>query len=112
MVISDPVLRMNWEFGIRQCEKTHPGKTGNDLLSLINKACQNPPNYINTDFVGFPICAIFVELMQNENGRAFFLDHRVNDQLKEIFEDYQQLLLSPASLEYMNESSPDGWFCP
>jgi phosphatidylserine decarboxylase len=103
---------MNWDYGIHQCQKTLPGKTCNDVLSLINTACQTPPSFSNSDLVGFPINAIFVEFMQNENGRAFFSDHRVNSRLKEILDTYQQMLLSPISLEHMNEGSPEGWFCP
>jgi phosphatidylserine decarboxylase len=78
---------------------------------MINSACLTPPSYSNHELVGFPINSIFVEFMQNENGRAFFGDPRVNEHLKDILNDYQQMLLSPASLEFMDEEEPNGWFC-
>jgi phosphatidylserine decarboxylase len=70
---------------------------------MINTACLTPPSYSNSELVGFPINAIFVEFMQNENGRSFFSDLRVNEHLKDILNDYQQMLLSPLSLEFMDE---------
>jgi phosphatidylserine decarboxylase len=78
LIQGDPVLRMNWEYGIFQCKKKLAGKTGDDVLDMIDTACKTPPDFSNDDLVGFPINAIFVEFMQNENGRAFFSDERVN----------------------------------
>lgn len=50
--------------------------------------------------------------MQNENGRAFFANEKVNTALKAILDDYNKMLSSQESLEHMNEESPNGWFCP
>lgn len=72
VIEEDPVLRMNWEYGIFQCTKTLPGKTGDDVIDMIDTACKTPPSFSNSDLVGFPINSIFVEFMQNENGRNFF----------------------------------------
>lgn len=63
---------MNWECGISLCNNILPGKTGDDVLGLIDAACRTPPSYNRSDLVGFPINVIFVELMENENGRSFF----------------------------------------
>lgn len=112
VIHSDPVLRMNWEYGIHQCAKTLPGKDGDDVLEMIDTACKTPPSFTNSDLVGFPINAIFVEFMQNENGRTFFSNEKVNHALKSILDDYNRMLLSGESLEFMNEESPHGWFCP
>lgn len=105
------MLRMNWEYGIFQCKKTLPEKTGDDVLDMIDSACKTPPSYTNSEFIGFPINAIFLELMQNENGRSFFSHEKVNKALKGILTDYASMLVSDASLEFMNEESPNGWFC-
>lgn len=72
IINKDPALRMNWEYGISHCSHTLPGKTGDDVLSLIDAACRTPPAYSRSDLVGFPINIIFVELMENENGRNLF----------------------------------------
>ena len=69
---------MNWEKGIGMSLKTLSGKTGDDVLGMINTACQTPPNYSHSDFVGFPINFIFVEFLQTEYGRSFFSNNNVN----------------------------------
>lgn len=61
----DPILRMNWEYGIYQCKKSLNGLTGDDVLDLIDTACKTPPAYSNEELVGFPINSIFIEFMQN-----------------------------------------------
>ncbi|XP_031472683.1 decarboxylase iboD-like [Nymphaea colorata] len=88
------------------------GKSGDDVLRLINSACQSPPCFSLHPLVGFPINAIFVEFMQTQNGRAFFADREVNAALKPVLDDYNRMLQSPASLAFMNADSPSGWLCP
>ncbi len=52
-----------------------------------------------------------MEFMQNENGRAFFSNKEVNESLKLIIGDYNEMLNSEKSLLHMNGESPNGWFC-
>lgn len=92
IIHADPVLRMNWEYGIYQCTSTLAGKTGEDVLGMIDTAIKTPPDFSHKDLVGFPINAIFVEFMQNENGRNFFSNQRVNHALKAILADYNHML--------------------
>jgi hypothetical protein len=103
IIQEDPILRMNWEYGIYQCTKTLPGLTGDDVLNLIDTACKSPPSFSNSDLVGFPINSIFIEFMQKENGRAFFSNEKVNLALKAILDDYNKMLISKESLEFMND---------
>ncbi len=84
---------------------------GGDVLGLVNAACQTPPAFSNSELIGFPINAIFIEFMQNENGRSFFSSTQVNEALKLIMADYNKMIKSEKSLHYMNEDSPHGWFC-
>lgn len=60
LIDEDPVLRMNWQYGISQCTKTLKGKTGDDVLDMIDAACKNPPPYSNDILAGFPLNALFV----------------------------------------------------
>ncbi|XP_031472681.1 decarboxylase iboD-like [Nymphaea colorata] len=82
------------------------GKSGDDVLRLINSACQSPPCFSLHPLVGFPINAIFVEFMQTQNGRAFFADREVNAALKPVLDDYNRMLQSPASLAFMTPTRP------
>jgi len=85
---------MNWEYGIYQCQKTLPGKTGKDVLDMIDTAVKSPPSFSNEELVGFPINSIFIEFMQNENGRHFFSSSKINKALKAILQDYDSMLES------------------
>jgi len=51
---------------------------GKDVLDMIDTAVKTPPAFIYHDLVGFPINVIFIEFMQNENGRSFFSNNQVN----------------------------------
>lgn len=39
---------------------------------MIDTVCKTPPAFTHHILVGVPINAIFIEFMQNENGRTFF----------------------------------------
>lgn len=60
LISFDPVLRLNWEEGIKLSTKILPGKTGNDVLALINKVLYTPPSYENCLVIGVPINAILL----------------------------------------------------
>ena len=61
---------------------------------MIDTVCKRPPSFSHDALVGFPINAIFIEFMQNENGRTFFSHERVNHALKRILDDYGKFLLT------------------
>jgi hypothetical protein len=65
IIQANPILRMNWEYGIQKCVKTLPGKSGDDVLDMIDTACKTPPSFSHEELVGFPINSIFIEFMQN-----------------------------------------------
>lgn len=54
---------------------------------------------------------MFIDLMATRFGQNFFANPVTNYHLKQIFNDYQTMLLSDASTKYLTEE-PDGWFCP
>jgi phosphatidylserine decarboxylase len=49
--------------------------------------------------------------LNNHDGQKFFSDEKMNDHLKEIMNDYANMLKSPKSLKYMTKRE-DGWFSP
>jgi hypothetical protein len=51
---------MNWEYGIHQCHETLKGKTGDDVLEMIDTVCKKPPSFSTSALVGFPINALLV----------------------------------------------------
>lgn len=93
--MSDPILKMNWIYGIKSSEKTIADKTSDEIFDMIDTVCKTPPQYINNILVGVPINAIFIEFMQNQNGRTFFSHERVNQALKKVLNDYGKMLQSP-----------------
>lgn len=103
---------MNWEYGIAQCNQTLANLTGDDVFELVNIACHTPPSFSQSPLVGFPINSIFIELMQNQNGRLIFSNKKVNKALKLVFKDYRNMLISKKSLEFVNTQSPEGWLSP
>ena len=57
---ADPILRMNFEYGIYQCKETLSGKTGDDVFEMIDTICKKPPSFSHSSLVGFPINVIFI----------------------------------------------------
>jgi len=58
------VLRYNWEYGISRADNLK-GKSGKDVLGLLNGVLHTAPAFNTKELVGFPINAIFNDLMQN-----------------------------------------------
>jgi len=78
-------------------------------MSVIDAAIGEPPSFTTYPLVGAPLNTIFCEFMQNENGRAFFSNSKVNLHLKNILNCYSSMLKSAASLKYVVDSEPNGW---
>jgi phosphatidylserine decarboxylase len=79
---------------------------------MISITCTEPPKYKDTTFVGLPFATLFIDLMNNREGQAFFTDPIVNEHLRNIFNAYKAMLDSPKSLQYINSEEPNGWLCP
>jgi hypothetical protein len=45
IIYFDPVLRLNWEEGIKQSTRILSGKNGIDVLEMINNVLYTPPSY-------------------------------------------------------------------
>jgi len=45
LIYFDPVLRYNWENGVRQSTNILPGKNGMDVLTMINNVLYTPPSF-------------------------------------------------------------------
>jgi len=61
--------------------------------------------------VGVPIYALFIDFLNTPFGEAFFANPIVNQHLKNVFDAYNNMLMSRVSLKYLNEE-PEGWFSP
>jgi len=79
---------------------------------MLNAILNVGPAYDTSGLVGFPINVLFVHLMQNQNGRTLFSNGAVNTALKDVLNDYGQMLLTNKSLTYMNTKNPKGWLSP
>ena len=69
---------------------------------MINTVVNTPPAFDTSPLVGFPINVIFNELMQNQNGRLIFSNEKINNALRDVFQDYAKMLDSEKSLKFMN----------
>lgn len=98
--------------GISEEKSTTPllkGFTFDQILQVLNNAAVTPPAFSNSDLVGFPFNALFIDFMQTQNGRTFFSSPVVNFHLKNIFNDYGKMLKQPESLLYLNFNAGVGW---
>lgn len=82
------------------------------MFGILNAILNVGPAYDTSGLVGFPINVLFVHLMQNQNGRTLFSNGAVNTALKDVLNDYGQMLLTNKSLTYMNTKNPKGWLSP
>lgn len=102
LINNDPALRYNWEYGISQ-SKNLACYTSKDVFGMLNAILNVGPAYDTSGLVGFPINVLFVHLMQNQNGRTLFANAEVNAALRDVVNDYGEMLLTNKSLTYMNK---------
>ena len=81
------------------------------LFDTLSTVCVTPPKFRPENIIGVPIYALFIDFLNTPFGEAFFANPIVNSHLKNVFEAYQNMLLSKESLKYLNEE-PEGWFSP
>jgi hypothetical protein len=72
------------------------------VLDLINVVTQTPPCFSHSEFSGVPINALLIDLINTDFGKSLFSMPEVNSHLKNIFNDYGNMLKSVKSLEYLN----------
>jgi phosphatidylserine decarboxylase len=84
------------------------GMSIDHVLDLINVIAQTPPSYSHSEFCGVPINALLIDLINTEFGKSLFSHPRVNDHLKNIFNDYGSMLKTKRSLMYLNHEE-GGW---
>lgn len=110
-VLEDPVLRMTFNGALdRIPEEGILGKASFDeVFDTMSNITVSPPQFYAKDITGVPYYAIFMDFLDNHWGQAFFSNPIVNRHLKNIFNEYQTMLKSEVSNEYMNDG-PGGWF--
>lgn len=80
------------------------------MLELLNIILTKAPEFNKTGLVGFPINAIFDWSMGTAGGYAFFLNDKVNKQLKKILNEWGKFLTSEDSCSVLNKDPETGWF--
>ena len=110
VVKKDSALRYNWNYGISQAENLKQ-YTSKEVFDILNAILNVGPSYNSGGLVGFPINVVFVDLMQQQNGRTLFSNDKFNNALKGVLNAYGAMLVTNRSLTYMNNGT-GGWFSP
>ena len=88
------------------------GCSTEDFFSMINVICTEPPKFENTNFVGIPFAALFIDLMNSNWGQQLFSSSIVNELIRQVLNAYKKMLSSPESLKYITCAEPNGWLSP
>lgn len=79
-----------------------------DVFDLLNVAVQTPPCFWPSELCGVPIYSILIDLICNKFGVAVFSHPVVNQYVKNILDDYGEMLKTSKSLKYLN-TEKGGW---
>ncbi|KAG8720142.1 hypothetical protein FRC08_001093 [Ceratobasidium sp. 394] len=79
------------------------------MLRCFDYIIRHAPPYDRTDFVAFPINTILNWPMATPAGLAVFLDPRINDRIRAMFDVWSAFLASDKS-RYVLTTADDGWF--
>jgi len=79
------------------------------MLTLISAIMTTAPPFNTTGLVGCPLNAILDWSMGTEGGVAFFLNDKVNRQLRKILNEWSRFLGSRDSLYVLNTDPHTGW---
>lgn len=117
LIENDPELFMLFNLMFTQVPKKYKENPAHDpqvrhykeALDLMNHIMTNGPDYNTSEVVGFPINAIFDYSMATTAGFAFFLNDKVNAQLKKILNEWGVFLSSKDSLKVLNKNAKSGW---
>ncbi|KAE9402966.1 hypothetical protein BT96DRAFT_917897, partial [Gymnopus androsaceus JB14] len=80
-----------------------------DMLNLFDHIITTAPEFVNNDFVGFPINAILNWPMGTPAGQAAFANPSVNIHFKKMFDTWSHFLTSYDST-YVLTTADNGWF--
>jgi len=114
LINDTPILRMNFTLAIEQALEAgyDLGYSNiNELMALINEVISTSIPFDKTYSVGVPLYALLQWPMRMTSGLALFRNDAFNQQLKLVLNDWCQFLSGPDSRAYLNEISPNGWFC-
>lgn len=81
------------------------------MLKLINHIIHRPPEFNTTGLVGCPINAVLDWPMATKAGYVAFMNHRVNDKIRDILNYWGKYLMSADSAKILNTKS-NGWLNP
>jgi phosphatidylserine decarboxylase len=111
----DPVLRMYLDRAIHQAihRQYNLGYTSiHQLMVSINEIMTYAPPFDETELVGCPLNALLDWPMCMPSGFAFFRTAEVNAKLQAVLQYWCKFLSGPDSRNFLNTTSPTGWFCP
>jgi len=80
------------------------------MLRLISAVMTTAPVFDRTALVGCPLNAILDWSMGTEGGVAFFLNEKINRQLKKILDEWGRFLRSTDSTYVLTTDPHHGWF--
>lgn len=115
LVNGDPVLRMDMTRAIEQAQNEGyvlGYSSIDELMSIIDYLMTYSPPFSETSLIHCPLNAVLDWPMCMPSGYALFRDPALNAQLKRVLNCWCGFLAGPHSREYLNTSTPDGWFSP
>jgi len=65
-----------------------------EFFIILNNIAQSPPKFENKDITGVPFYSLFIDLLNTYGGQNFLKDAQVNEHLKNITNDYANMLKS------------------
>ncbi|MEM7071606.1 MAG: phophatidylserine decarboxylase associated domain-containing protein [Pseudomonadota bacterium] len=115
-VTNNPLLRMTFLESITQAKENRPEEfpftTIEGVVNAMNTVMTMSPKYDTTDLVGCPLNAVVNWPMCTTAGFAFFRDQGVNEHIKNILNYWStSFLATESSCVYLNDKSPNGWWC-
>lgn len=115
LVNTDPILRMYFTQAINQALAAGYNlgyTTIDELMLLINGLMTYAPPFDTSELVGCPLNALLDWPMCMPAGFALFRSNALNIQLKAVLNYWGTFLSGPDSCNFLNTTSPTGWFCP
>ena len=115
VVNGDPILRMYFTEAIDQAIAAgyQLGYSNiSELMVMINALMTYAPPYSTSELVGCPLNALLDWPMCMPAGFALFRFEKLNAALRGVLQYWSTFLSSPDSRDFLNTTSPTGWFCP
>jgi phosphatidylserine decarboxylase len=82
------------------------------MLNHMNKIMSEPPEFNESPQVGCPFNDLLAWPMCTPSGQTAFLNEKLNKQMEKILNKWGKFLTSSASVGRLNDTPPNGWFCP